>query len=338
MDNNKIGKYIAKLRKKKGLTQQQLGDKLFVTDKAVSKWERGLSLPDITILEKLSETLDTDIYDILQMENKKSINIDKILEDEKKKINKQITKKILIITIPVFIIISIILFKLIPFGYNVEHYRYTHNDNKMINLGIPKFSFHMKNSENNYSYKSFRSKSILKSELKAFTNTLDHISCNDTTYYYDNTTDVTIVDYNVNGNIIYNTISYTLKNGNYCNTLEIKEYQEKLGVLDGFKTLDIEESNIQVRFLNNLRIVKGKNEWTAALYIYYTGENNNKVLEKSSGTFKVIDNELIYTRNTIEEKDDNLEIPTISSFVLKKHKLILKDNYLNNYKKSIILK
>ena len=48
MDNNKIGKTIASLRKSQNLTQQELGDKLFVTDKAVSKWERGISLPDIT--------------------------------------------------------------------------------------------------------------------------------------------------------------------------------------------------------------------------------------------------------------------------------------------------
>ena len=44
MDNNKIGKFIASLRKEQGLTQKELADKLFVTDKAVSKWERGLSL------------------------------------------------------------------------------------------------------------------------------------------------------------------------------------------------------------------------------------------------------------------------------------------------------
>ena len=62
MDNNKIGKFIASVRKEKNLTQQELGNKLFVTDKAVSKWERGLSLPDITILEKLAKELDTDIY------------------------------------------------------------------------------------------------------------------------------------------------------------------------------------------------------------------------------------------------------------------------------------
>lgn len=43
MDNNKIGRNIASLRKANNLTQQQLGDKLFLTDKAVSKWERGVS-------------------------------------------------------------------------------------------------------------------------------------------------------------------------------------------------------------------------------------------------------------------------------------------------------
>ena len=72
MDNNKIGKFIASLRTEKGLTQQELGDKLFVTDKAVSKWERGLSLPDISLLKKLAEILDVEVIDIL--EGKKNSN------------------------------------------------------------------------------------------------------------------------------------------------------------------------------------------------------------------------------------------------------------------------
>ena len=66
MDNNRIGKKIASLRKEKGLTQEELGQKLFITDKAISKWERGLSLPDISLLEKLADELDTDIYNISQ--------------------------------------------------------------------------------------------------------------------------------------------------------------------------------------------------------------------------------------------------------------------------------
>ena len=65
MDINKVGKFIASLRKEKGLTQQELGDKLFVTNKAVSKWERGLSFPDITILQKLADILEVDVVEIL---------------------------------------------------------------------------------------------------------------------------------------------------------------------------------------------------------------------------------------------------------------------------------
>ena len=222
MDNNKIGEHIASLRKRKKLTQQQLGDKLFVTDKAVSKWERGLSLPDITILEKLADELDTDVYSILQIDKKKDINVKEILNEERLKLKKQLKKKIFIIFAPIIILILILLFKLIPFGYNVIPTRYTHNENKIINLGVPKFSFMMKNNENSYSYKSFRGKNILKRELKNYVNTLEHISCNNTTYFYDPEANITIIDYYVKGNIIYNTISYNIRNGNYCNDWQIK--------------------------------------------------------------------------------------------------------------------
>ena len=79
MDNHQIGKFITKLRKEKGLTQQQLGERLYVTDKAVSKWERGLSLPDITLLEKLAQELDVDVSEILQGKRgkKENINVEK---------------------------------------------------------------------------------------------------------------------------------------------------------------------------------------------------------------------------------------------------------------------
>lgn len=59
------GKNIASLRKSKGLTQSQLGDRLGLTCQAVSKWERGESLPDIGILDDLSDVLETTIDFIL---------------------------------------------------------------------------------------------------------------------------------------------------------------------------------------------------------------------------------------------------------------------------------
>lgn len=51
MDQKKIGNFIAKLRKEKGMTQRELADILCVSDKTVSKWECGNSLPEITLLE-----------------------------------------------------------------------------------------------------------------------------------------------------------------------------------------------------------------------------------------------------------------------------------------------
>ncbi len=59
------GRIIARLRKRAGFTQQSLADALCVTDKAVSKWERGISCPDISLLPKLSILLDDDIEALL---------------------------------------------------------------------------------------------------------------------------------------------------------------------------------------------------------------------------------------------------------------------------------
>lgn len=65
MDIEKIGHAIAYLRKRAGYTQKDLADRIGVSDKAVSKWERGLGLPEIGYLRKLSILLDTDTDSLL---------------------------------------------------------------------------------------------------------------------------------------------------------------------------------------------------------------------------------------------------------------------------------
>lgn len=65
MDTQKIGNFIAKKRKEKNMSQRELAEYLHITDKAISKWERGLSLPDITILIPLSEVLNVSLYNLL---------------------------------------------------------------------------------------------------------------------------------------------------------------------------------------------------------------------------------------------------------------------------------
>lgn len=66
MDVGKTGKFIAEKRRTMNMTQNELAQKLHITDKAVSKWERGLSFSDISILIPLAEILNISIYDLLK--------------------------------------------------------------------------------------------------------------------------------------------------------------------------------------------------------------------------------------------------------------------------------
>lgn len=69
MDAQKTGKIISIKRKSMNMTQWELAKKLHITDKAVSKWERGLSFPDISLLIPLSEILNISLYDLLKGED-----------------------------------------------------------------------------------------------------------------------------------------------------------------------------------------------------------------------------------------------------------------------------
>ena len=85
MDMQKVGEQIAALRKAKGLTQSDLGERLGVTFQAVSKWERGETLPDTAILPDLAGVLETTVDHILMggeriMEFKRRVTIDQMRE------------------------------------------------------------------------------------------------------------------------------------------------------------------------------------------------------------------------------------------------------------------
>lgn len=65
IDRERFGTFVAELRKEKGWTQQELADKLYVSNKAVSKWERGQSLPDVELLLPLSRVLGISVTELL---------------------------------------------------------------------------------------------------------------------------------------------------------------------------------------------------------------------------------------------------------------------------------
>ena len=99
MDQIKIGGFIAERRKKKGLTQAQLAEKLNITDRAVSKWENGRSLPESAIMLELCEILEITVNDLLCGEVVVMEKYDKNLENnllemikEKEKADKQLLR------------------------------------------------------------------------------------------------------------------------------------------------------------------------------------------------------------------------------------------------------
>lgn len=121
MNQDKIGKFILKLRKEKNMTQQELADKLNVTDRAVSHWENGRSLPDVSLFKPLCEILGISVNELISGEK---ISKDKIIKKSDENIltsikkNKEQKKKANIIIISLIAIFVFIIACLISVNNN----------------------------------------------------------------------------------------------------------------------------------------------------------------------------------------------------------------------------
>ena len=82
MKKQTLGMMISTLRKEKGMTQLELAEKMGVTDKAVSKWERDLSFPDINSIPKLAEIFEVSVDELMQVKTETKENIGKNKVDE----------------------------------------------------------------------------------------------------------------------------------------------------------------------------------------------------------------------------------------------------------------
>ena len=85
MNQQKIGRFISECRKQKGLTQAQLAEALGVSDKTISRWETGKTMPDLSFYEPLCETLDVQISELLYA--KKMTDQEKAVQGEKSALN-----------------------------------------------------------------------------------------------------------------------------------------------------------------------------------------------------------------------------------------------------------
>ena len=134
MNQEKIGKFIANLRKEKNMTQQELAKKLGVTDRAISKWENGRGLPDYSLLQDLCDTLSISINELFfgekiskeDYKTKAEENMSKLINDnysEKKKINWIIAISVAVVYLSISILFDIwAYYCIIWVGYSIYRF------------------------------------------------------------------------------------------------------------------------------------------------------------------------------------------------------------------------
>ncbi len=331
MKKDKITKFLKDLRLKKGISQEQLAKNLHVDRSLISKWERGICLPDIIMLKEISNYYNLDISEIIK--GKKAKN-----------------KLFFIIPIcAVIIILLILVFKNIYLGYKIINIDYNYDfTNQKIQLGLPKMSFMMKNNDRSFSFKNLRGGNVLESEIKKYLKTLKYSTCNDTIYYYDKKSDISIINYKVKDRILYSNIDYQISIGDFCYTSKLEEYSKYIILgheyINNKKTLkNIDLDDIQVHLIDGGLGTSLSKKAGYDFLIRFTIMKPSKdrkfwyIIEDSEGTYEIKDNKLIYYRVNIMNCIDKSIIPKVSTFTIKDKKLILDDNYLVKYEKNIIL-
>ena len=93
MDQIKVGKFIAACRKEQGMTQANLAEKLGISDRAVSKWETGKSMPDSGIMLELCELLKINVNELLSGERIMAESYDKRAEENLLEMRRQVEEK-----------------------------------------------------------------------------------------------------------------------------------------------------------------------------------------------------------------------------------------------------
>ena len=136
MDATRFGLFVAEMRKENHMTQAELAAKIKVTDKAVSRWERGLGFPDINSLEPLAEALGVSVLELMKSEKIVETNIqcgdaDTVLTDtikaveHQKQVERQQEKRMILITIGAVAILSIFALLIDNISWRMENILFT---------------------------------------------------------------------------------------------------------------------------------------------------------------------------------------------------------------------
>lgn len=228
MNNVKIGKFIAKLRKAKGLTQQQLGDLVGVGGKSVSKWERGINMPDVSIINEVSKILGITSDELLKGEfDKKSTN-----EEYRKKIRQKKITALLFILIVLTISITIVLISY--FKNDTHEYWIASNSSDF------KVDGYIEYNKKSYTISINRLYCQLEECKELYLKTIRHtISINNIMIYRKNNIDELVQPININKYLDNNEILLTNQFQNdFINYDDLKNVNSAQIIIEGYDIYD----------------------------------------------------------------------------------------------------
>ncbi len=148
MNQEKIGNFISECRKEKKITQSELAEKLNISTNAVSKWERGICLMDMSLLKPLSELLGVSINEILNGEKIKDSDLKEKTEEVLNKTIQYSNNKLKRFRKRVFILVLFLLFLLFIVTFSIDYNRVNKNLD-------PLFMIPISENGNNYTYLGF---------------------------------------------------------------------------------------------------------------------------------------------------------------------------------------
>ncbi len=235
MNQKKIGQFIKERRKEKKLTQEELADKIRVSNRTISKWENGNSIPDYSIINDLCVALDVSVNELLSGEKINKDDYQKRFEENFLKTMKYNNKKINHSTIKIAIAFIIVLLVCLYFGYKA----FVINELEIDNY---KEFYKIYNNEEN---KSTYIKEDIKNDVEP-NNKVSYNGYYDVEFYLDPEYKLTN-DINEGAEILYDT--YVKKeNGEIVGTYQVDVYSGPI-------TFDEISSN-QVPYNSSLRIQK----------------------------------------------------------------------------------
>ena len=217
MDQKEIGRLIAKLRKEKQMTQMELANKLGVTDRAVSKWENGRGLPDLSLLNPLCDELGISVKELLSGEKTDSEEKEcdgkgeagvseqvlmgfrsQLNQEEQKRKKRKMVSWIFIAAAALAAVIMVV-----TLSRNKTFFRETYEADFLsdVHISIPKFCYYRRTGgldEYTTTLKTLREPDEVDVFIDEYLRSLEKIESGERVYYYDSVQDMSILGYRIN--------------------------------------------------------------------------------------------------------------------------------------------